>query len=213
MDTSAIQVMVVDDHALARKGIRLMLGEASDIEVVGEAANGDEALAHVGLDRVNVAIVDLSLPGSGGLELLRTLRLRRPKIGVLILTAYSADTYAMRALQNGAAGYLTKDTGVDGLISAVRKVARGAHYFYPSAGERMVSQLRNGNQPGHAMLSRREMQVMTRLALGQPLIAIAEALHLSPKTITTYRTRIFAKLGIASNAELTRYALEEGLVQ
>lgn len=213
MSRSAIQVLVVDDHALARRGIRLMLGEAGDIDVVGEAGSGAEALGHAALDRVDVAIVDLSLPGSGGMELLRSLRRRRPPIRVLILTSYSADTYAARARENGAAGYLTKDTGVDALIGAVRQVARGGHFFYPKAGASLVAHLRNGNQPGHAMLTHREMQVMTRLAIGQPLTRIAEALHLSPKTITTYRARIFSKLGIASNAELTRYALEEGLVQ
>lgn len=213
MEKRAIRVMVVDDHSVARKGIRVILGEASDIEVIVEAASASAALGNVDIDRVDVAIIDLSLPGTSGMELLRALRLDWPGIRVLVFTAYTEDAYAVRSLKNGADGYLNKGSSVDTLISAVRKIARGGKFFTETIGERMVAQLREGSQPGRAVLSRREMQVMSRLALGQPLHEIAAALFLSPKTITTHRARIFAKLAVSSNAELTRYALEEGWVK
>ncbi|HEU4372920.1 MAG TPA: response regulator transcription factor [Telluria sp.] len=212
MATELLKVVVVDDHAIARDGICLMLGTAADIVVVGEAGTAQAAMAAIAACAVDVALVDISLPGRSGIDLLRMLRARRPEIAVLMLTTHPEETYALRAMQNGAAGYLTKDVSIGVLVAAVRKAADGGKYFSAALGERLVLQLQGGGVGGHEGLSKREFEVMVRLAAGEAVGAIGAALSLSPKTVSTYRSRIFDKLGLASNAALTRYALEEGLI-
>jgi len=204
--------MLVDDHAIARSGIRLMLETACDISVVAEAGTVAQATTAIALQAVDVAIVDISMPGKSGMDLLRWLREIRPEIAVLMLSTHPEETYAIRALKSGAAGYLTKDVTVGVLVAAVRKAAGGGSYFSPSLSERLVLQLRDGSIGGCEALSKREFEVMLRLASGEAVTAIGEALFLSPKTISTYRSRILEKLGVHSNAGLTRYAMEEGLI-
>jgi DNA-binding NarL/FixJ family response regulator len=212
MAPEPLKVVVVDDHAIARGGIRLMLGTAADIAVVGEAGTAQDAMAAIGACAVDVALVDISLPGRSGIDLLRMLRARRPDIAVLMLSTHPEETYALRAVHDGAAGYLTKDVSIAVLVAAVRKVAGGGRYFSAALGERLVLQLQGGGVGGHEGLSKREFEVMVRLAAGEAVGAIGAALSLSPKTVSTYRSRIFDKLGLASNAALTRYAMEEGLL-
>lgn len=212
MTPESYKVLVVDDHAIARNGIRLMLGTAGDICVVAEASTAQEALTALETCAVDVAIVDISMRGECGLNLLRTLRRIRPEIAVLMLSTHAEDVYAIRALRSGAAGYLTKDVGIAELVAAVRKAATGGIYISSSLSECLALQLKGDHSGIHGTLSEREFDVMRRLASGETLTSIGQTLFLSPKTISTYRTRVLEKLGVHSNAELTRYALEEGII-
>lgn len=210
--TKPLTVVIVDDHPLARAGVRRMLETACDIEVLAEAGTVDDALLAVAARNVQVVILDISMPGSSGMNLLRTLKRTRPEIAVLMLSTHAEETYAIRSLMSGAVGYLTKNVSVADLVAAVRKAARGTRNFSASVSERLVQQLQGGGVIGHERLSGREFDVMLRLAVGESITSIAHAMCLSPKTISTYRSRIFEKLNINNNAELTRYAMEEGLV-
>lgn len=210
--TNPLTVVIVDDHPLARTGVRRMLETACDIEVAAEAGTVDDALLAIAARNVQVVILDISLPGSSGMNLLRTLKRTRPEIAVLMLSTHAEEIYAIRSLMSGAVGYLTKDVSVANLVAAVRKAARGTRNFSASVSERLVQQLQGGGIIGHEKLSGREFDVMLRLAVGESITAIAHAMCLSPKTISTYRSRILEKLNINNNAELTRYAMEEGLV-
>jgi DNA-binding NarL/FixJ family response regulator len=212
MAADRIRVMLVDDHAIARCGVRLMLELCGDIDVVCEAATSAQALDLFAAHSLDVAIVDISMPGMSGRDLMRALRAQKPEVPVLILTTHPEESYAIRALRHGAAGFLTKDVLPDVLAGAVRKVAAGRKHFSAALGDRLVMQLQAGSLGGHEALSKRELQVMTRLAIGQSVGAIGASLFLSPKTISTYRARIFEKIGAHTNAELTRYAMEEGLI-
>ncbi|WP_233809854.1 response regulator [Paraburkholderia sp. HP33-1] len=212
METEQIKVLLVDDHTVARNGVRLMLSAASDIRVDGEAGTAPDALQIVKTQHFDVALVDIALPGKNGLDLLKSLRADHPGLAVLILSTYSEEIYAMRALKLGASGYLTKDSPTTTLIEAVRKAATGAKYVSPSLAERFAVMLGGRTAASHEALSNRELEVLKLIAKGESLIGIGELLHLSPKTVTTYRARIFDKLGIGSNAELARYAVEHGLL-
>lgn len=212
MDAGTIKVLLVDDHTVVRNGVCLMLSSAPDIEVVAEATSATEAIRMVNAQRFDVALVDIALPGQNGLDLLKRLQITHPDIAVLILSTYAEEIYAMRALKLGAAGYLTKDSSAATLIGAVRKASTGGKYVSSSLAERFASAM--SGKPGctHEILSDRELEVLKLLALGESLVVIAERLNLSPKTVSTYRSRILEKMGLSSNAELTRYALENGLV-
>lgn len=212
MVANPVTVVVVDDHPLARTGVCRMLETAGDIEVVGEACNVDEALKVIATRNVQVVILDISMPRNSGMNLLRMLKRTRSEIAVLMLSTHSEETYAIRALVSGAVGYLTKDVSIANLVAAVRKAAGGSRHFSALLNERLVVQLQGGGINGHEKLSGREFDVMLRLAVGESLKSIGEAMFLSPKTISTYRSRIFEKLNIKNNAELTRYAMEEGLI-
>lgn len=212
MTTHKIKVLLVDDHAIARNGVRLMLGTADDIAVMGEAGNAQEAMALVQSDDFDVALVDITMPGKNGLDLLRSLRAERPKLAVLILSTYSEDIYAVRALKLGAAGYLTKDAPTGVLVAAVRKAAAGGKHVSPAMLEKLASLIGGGGMATHEGLSNRELEVFKLIAAGQSLVEVGKVLHLSPNTVTTYRARILEKMGMGSNAELTRYALENGMI-
>lgn len=207
-----IKVLLVDDHAIARNGVRLMLGTADDIAVTGEAGNAQDAMALVQSGDFDVALVDITMPGKNGLDLLRSLRAERPRLAVLILSTYAEDIYAVRALKLGAAGYLTKDAPTAVLVAAVRKAAAGGKHVSPAMLEKLASLIGGGGMATHEGLSNRELEVFKLIAAGQSLVEVGKALHLSPNTVTTYRARILEKMGMGSNAELTRYALENGMI-
>lgn len=207
-----ITVLLVDDHAIARNGVRLMLGTASGIAVTGEAGNAQEAMQRVAEQQFDVALVDITMPGKNGLELLKMLRAECPRMAVLILSTYSEEIYAVRALKLGAAGYLTKDAPTATLVEAVRKAAAGGKHVSPALVEKLAMMVGGGGAGDHEALSDRELEVFKLIAAGEALVRIGELLHLSPNTVTTYRTRILDKMGMASNAELTRYALEHGMI-
>jgi DNA-binding NarL/FixJ family response regulator len=212
MTTHTIKVLLVDDHAIARNGVRLMLGTADGIAVTGEAANAQEAMLRVQAEEFDVALVDITMPGKNGLDLLRTLRAERPKLAVLILSTYAEDIYAVRALKLGAAGYLTKDAPTGVLVAAVRKAAAGGKHVSPALLEKLASLIGGGGMATHEKLSNRELEVFKLIAAGESLVQVGKSLHLSPNTVTTYRARILEKMGMGSNAELTRYALENGII-
>jgi len=207
-----IRVLLVDDHAIVRNGVRLMLGEADDISVEGEAESAQRALQLIRTQEFDVALLDIAMPDKNGLDLLKQLRSEQPKLSVLILSTYSEEIYAMRAFKLGAAGYLTKDSPTSALINAVRKAAAGGKHVSPAMMEKLVSAIGGGAVGSHEALSNRELEVLKLIASGESLVKIAEALHLSPHTVTTYRARILEKMGLSSNAELTRYAIENGLL-
>jgi DNA-binding NarL/FixJ family response regulator len=212
MPNDKIKVLLVDDHALVRDGVRLMLGTSDDIEVIAEAENAQQALKRVEQQDFDVALVDLALPGTNGLDLLKRLRTLKPKLAVLILSMYAEDIYAVRALKHGAAGYLTKNSPAAMVVAAVRKVAAGGKHVNPALLDQLAHEIGGGKKSRHETLSERELDVLRLIASGQSLVQIADALNLSPKTITTYRARILEKVGVSSNAELGRYALESGLL-
>jgi DNA-binding NarL/FixJ family response regulator len=212
MNADKISILLVDDHGVVRNGIRLMLGTAQDIEVAGEAATAKDALRFVNEHDVDVVLVDINLPDKSGLDLIRRLRTLKPKIAAVVLTAYPEETYALRAFKQGAAGYLNKNSSTDVLIAAVRKAAAGGKYLTPETMERFAGILSGDKLGSHELLSDRELEVLKRLAEGESLVRIAEQLHLSPSTVTTYRARVLEKMGMKSNAELTRYAIEHGLL-
>lgn len=213
MPPDPVTVLLVDDHAIARNGVRLMLGTAGDIEVTGEAADAQMALELVRRQAFDVALLDITLPGMNGLDLLHQLRGLRPDMAVLMLSTYAEEIYAVRALKQGAAGYLTKDVPTAVLVDAVRRAAGGHKYASPSLVDKLAAVVSGeAGASGHDALSNRELEVFKLIARGEALVQIGERLHLSPNTVTTYRSRILDKMGMSSNAELTRYAIEHGLI-
>ncbi|MES2537461.1 MAG: response regulator transcription factor [Pseudomonadota bacterium] len=212
MSSSRIKLLVVDDHAVVRNGVRLMVESAEDIDVTGEAENAQDALRLLREQCFDIALVDIGLSGKNGLELLKAIRVDKPKLAVLIFSMYAEEAYALRALKLGAAGYLTKNSPAPIIVGAIRKAASGGKYISPSLVEKFASVMGGGRLASHETLSDRELEVLKMIASGESLVHIAATLHLSPNTITTYRTRILEKMSLSSNAELARYALENGLL-
>lgn len=212
MSASKVKVLLVDDHAVVRNGIRLMLDSVDDIEVAGEAGTAHDALLAAQAQHYDVVLVDINLPDKSGLELIKRLRTQGAKAAVVVLSAYPEEMYALRAFKQGAAAYLNKRSGADAIIAAVRKAAAGGRYVSPEVMERFAGIIGGETVDGHDALSDRELEVLKHLAAGESLVRIGELLHLSPSTVTTYRTRLLEKMGMKSNAELTRYALEHGLL-
>jgi DNA-binding NarL/FixJ family response regulator len=208
-----IRALVADDHAVVRRGLRDVLGESRDIVVRGEARNASEVLEKVRHEPWDVVVLDLNLPDRSGLDLLGDLKRERPNLPVLILTVYSEEQFAVRAFRAGAAGYLTKESAPEELVAAVRKVVRGGRYVSPALAERLALLLEGGleTQP-HEALSEREFQILRLLASGRTVSEAAALLHLSVKTVSTYRSRLLEKMNLRTNAELTLYAVRNGLV-
>lgn len=212
MTENKIKVLLVDDHLVVRNGVRLMLGTADDMHIAAEAESAQEALQLAREQEFDVALVDIAMSGKNGLELLKALKAEKPKLAVLILTMYSEDVYAVRALKLGAAGYLTKNSPAAVIVAAVRKAASGGKYISAGVVEQFANLIGGDSVASHGALSNRELEVLKLIASGMTLVKIAEMLHLSPNTVTTYRARILEKMGLSSNAELARYALENGLL-
>ncbi|NDP47009.1 MAG: response regulator transcription factor [Sulfuriferula multivorans] len=208
-----IQVAIVDDHQIVRSGFRELLSEDSAIRVSFEAATGDAALEQLRTSPCDVLLLDLSLPGKSGVEVLRTVRQRYPDLKVLILSGFPEERYALVMIKNGANGYLCKDCGQEELLRAIHMVSTGRRYVSPRTAELLADEmLGERSLEPHESLSDRELQVFLRLARGESVSAIAERLHLSVKTISTYRSRLTEKLNVGSNAELATYALRRGLI-
>lgn len=207
-----IRVLLVDDHLVVRCGVCRMLDADPAIKVDGEAATAAAALALLRERTFHVALFDIGLPDKNGLELLKTVRELYPQMAVLILTMYAEDIYAVRALKLGAAGYLTKSSDAATFIAAVRKAAAGGKYVTPSLLQKLAGMLGGASELPHTRLTDRELDVFRMIASGDSLVSIAAALHLSPSTVTSYRARVLDKMGMKSNAELTRYGLDHGLL-
>ena len=207
---SVIRVILADDHTLVREGLRQLLGATADIRVEGEAANGDEALALVKANDYDLAVLDMSMPGLSGIELIKRLRLEKPRLRLLVLSMHGEAQYAARALKAGAAGYLTKDSASAQLVGAIRKVAAGGVHISEAAAAQLVGTPQTDASP-HTRLSNREFEVFRLLVAGRGPTEIAEQLRLSVKTVSTHKTRIFEKMGMDSTADLVRYAVDKGL--
>ncbi len=209
-----IRIAIVDDHALVRAGLRQFFAEQADFRIAGEAANGREALDIVRQGEVDVVVLDINMPDGSGVDALAAIKARAPALPVLILSGFSEAQYATALLRQGASGYLNKDCDPDEIITAVRTLARGRRYITAGVAERLADALGTpADQPPHLQLSQRELQVFLRLAQGQTVGQLAEGLHLSVKTVSTYRGRVMDKLQLASNSDLTYYALKNGLIQ
>ena len=209
-----IRVGIVDDHAIVRSGLRQFLSEHVDLRVTGEANNGREALELVRGGEVDVLLLDISMPDQGGVDALAAIKARFPDLAVLILSGFPETHYATALLRQGASGYLNKDCDPEEIANAIRTVARGRRYISPAVAEMLADNLGAGvDRPPHELLSERELQVFLRLAQGETIGHMAEAMFLSVKTVSTYRTRVLEKLKLASNSDLTYYALKNGLIQ
>ena len=208
-----IRVLLADDHALVRAGLKEILAGTGDITVAGEATNGQEVMARIRGQDYDVAVLDMSMPGRSGIELIKQVKDEKPKLRVLVLTMHSEEQYAVRALKAGASGYLTKDSAAEQLVAAIRKIAAGGAYVSPETAERLVLDASpRAEAAPHTLLSDREFQVLQLIAGGQSVSEIARRLALSVKTVSTHKTRILQKMGLANQAELIRYALEHKLL-
>ena len=208
-----IRVLLADDHAIVRAGLKEILADTGDIEVAGEAANGQEVLARVSAQDFDVAVLDMSMPGRNGIELIKLVKAEKPKLRILVLSMHSEEQYAVRALKAGASGYLSKESAADELVAAIRRIAGGGAYVTPETAERLaLGAAPRAEAAAHALLSDREFQVFRMIARGASVGEIARELSLSVKTISTHKTRIMDKMGLANQAELIRYALEHRLL-
>lgn len=206
-----IRVLLADDHQLVREGIKQLLGSTPDIAVAGEAGNGDDALAQVKAADFDVVVLDMSMPGLAGIDLVKRVRLEKPKQRILVLSMHGEQQYAARALKAGAAGYLTKDTAAAQLVGAIRNIAAGGVYITEAVAAHLVAAPAAIDGPPHARLSDREFEVFRQLVHGRGIGEIADRLNLSVKTVSTHKTRILQKMNLHGTADLVRYALENGL--
>lgn len=209
-----IRILIADDHPLIREGLKRVLAQCTDVEVVDEAKDGEEAVLKSKDPTVDVLTLDVSMPGPGFLEVLRRVKAHRPDLQVLALSVQPEEQYAVRALRAGAAGYLTKNHSSDELAKAIRQVASGRKYVTASLAEKLAVELGApaGKEP-HETLSEREYQVFCLLGAGKTVAEVADKLALSPKTVSTYRTRIMEKMNLESNAALMRYAISRDLAE
>lgn len=208
-----INVLLVDDHELVRTGIRRLLEDADGIKVYAEAVSGEEAITEARKKRPDVVLMDVSMPGIGGLEATRKLVQLYPDLPIIIVTVHTDDPFPSSLLKAGASGYLHKGCSVDEIVTAIKSVHNGKRYISPDIAQNLALSLLPGNEKSpFETLSQREMQVMIMLVQGNKVHQISDKLHLSPKTISTYRTRLFDKLRVGNDAELTRLAMHHGIL-
>jgi len=208
-----IRVLIADDHAVVRQGLKQILRDTREMIVAGEAVNGQEVLEKVRAAAWDVVILDISMPGHSGLDILKELKCERPTLPVLVLSMYSEDQFAMRVLKAGASGYLTKDSAPDELVKAIRKVVSGGKYVSPFLAEKLAFEIgMDSSKLPHETLSDREFQVLRMIATGKAVKEIAAELSLSVKTISTYRARLLQKMNLTTNAELIHYAIQNRLI-
>jgi DNA-binding NarL/FixJ family response regulator len=207
------RILIADDHAILRRGLKEILMRELDDAVCGEAENAEQVLAQVESQEWDVVILDVTMPGRSGLDVLRDLKVMRPKLPVLVLSMHPEDQYGKRILKAGASGYMNKDSAPEELIKAIRKVQAGGRYVSTALAEKLAWDLSSGQErPVHEILSHREFEVLRLLASGKTAGQIAQELHLSPTTVSTYRARILEKMNMTTTAELMRYAFENHLV-
>jgi len=209
-----INILIADDHPIVRQGLRQILSDIPDMKVAGEAVNGQEALDQVRAGGWDVLVLDITMPDRSGFDILKELKHERPDLPVLVLSIHAEEQFAVRVLKAGASGYLTKENAPTELIKAIRKVVSGGKYISRSLAESLAIGLDTASeQPRHETLSDREFQVMQMMASGKTLADIAEELSLSTKTVSTYRSRLLEKMNLKTNAEIIRYAIENGLIE
>lgn len=212
MTMGKLRILLADDHAIIRDGLKQILADTDDLEVCGEAANGIEVMQQVRGNDWDVLVLDISMPGRSGLELIHMINEEKPELPILVLSMHHEEQYAVRALQAGALGYLTKESDGEVLVAAIRRVANGGVHISDKVAELMVRGIRAPSAPlSHNLLSDREYQVFNMLILGKGLTEIGAELSLSVKTISTHKTHILQKMNLANTAELIRYAVAHGL--
>lgn len=208
-----IKVLIADDHTVVRQGLKLILSDDPQLTVVGEAADGNEVLQALESLSVDALVLDITMPGRNGLDVLKEVKRKRPALPVLVLSMHPEDQFAIRILRAGAAGYITKESAPEELVGALRKVCSGGKYVSPQLAEKLAVFIEDETARSlHEKLSDREFEVLRMLALGKTVTEVAEELLLSVKTVSTYRSRVLEKMNMSSNAELTRYALQNGLI-
>ena len=208
-----MKILICDDHKIVRVGIKHLLQQLTSVEQIDEAGSGDEALAILKNGDFDIVLLDISLPGISGLEVLEIIKEKYKHINVLMLSMHPQEQYAIRALKLGASGYLTKDTASEELIIAINKIAAGGKYISMALAENLVLYIDNEeNTQNHDILSKREFEIMIKLANGKPLQEIGDELFISNKTVSTYRTRIMVKMELKKNTELTKYCLNNKLI-
>ncbi|MFZ2302968.1 MAG: response regulator transcription factor [Gallionella sp.] len=209
-----IRIVIADDHAIVRQGLAHILEKNGGMEIVAEHGNGADALNWIRGNDCDIALIDISMPGMNGIDLLKQLREEKPKVPVLVISIYSEDQYAARLIKAGAAGYLTKGCAPAIVIEAVKQIAGGKKYISPTVAEILANEFEVGyGRLPHETLSDREYQIFLMLASAKTISEIAEALALSGKTVSTYRNRILEKMRLRNNAELMRYATDKNLMQ
>jgi DNA-binding NarL/FixJ family response regulator len=211
---SPIRVVLADDHTILREGLRQLLESADDLEVVAEAADGHEVMARLRSESFDVLVLDMSMPGRSGIDLIKQVKAEKPRLRVLVLSMHEEQQYAVRAIRAGASGYVTKDSAGTQLLAAIRKVAAGGAYLSAEVAEQLaLGAMPASDGPAHARLSDREFEVFQLLVAGTSVTDIAARLHLSDKTVSTHKARLMDKLGVANQADLVRYALRHQLAR
>src|SRR5205085_3549622 len=209
-----MRILLADDHAVVRHGLKQILADEFKKAAFGEARNAQEALDLVWKEDWDIVVLDITMPGRSGLEVLKEIKKSKPKIPVLVLSMHPEDQFAVRVLKAGASGYMTKETAPEELVGAVKKILAGGRHISPSLGEIMAAYLTvKTDKPPHELLSNREFQVLRQIASGKTVSEIARELSLSVRTVSTYRTRILEKMGLRNNAELMHYAMQHQLVE
>jgi|APFre7841882724_1041349.scaffolds.fasta_scaffold00552_10 DNA-binding NarL/FixJ family response regulator len=209
-----IKIVIADDHAIVRKGLKQILSETPDMFVAAEASSGEEALKRISEKKYDMVLLDISLPGKSGLDILRQIKRAKPKLPVVMLSVHTEEQYAMRAFKAGASGYITKESAPEELISALRKISRGGKYVTSSLAEKMayaITAIKREKLP-HERLSDREHEVMCMIALGKTINQIAKKLSLSGSAVSTYRARILEKMKMSSTSDIIRYVVRHGLL-
>ena len=209
-----VRILIVDDHAVVGGGLKQFLGSVGGFEIGGEARTGTDALARVKDEHWDLLLLDIGLPDMAGIDVLNQVKRSCPELPVLVFSMYAEDDYALAALDAGAAGYLPKDSAPDEILAAIRRASAGERYLSPTLAEKLLNgKVLSPKKLLHDTLSAREFEVMRMLSQGMSLTDIAERLHLSPKTVTTYRARVLEKLGLRHNADITRYVLKHRILQ
>jgi two-component system, NarL family, invasion response regulator UvrY len=207
-----IRILIADDHPLFREGLRHIIAGCPDFTVAGEASNGQEVLENVWNNEYDMVLLDIAMPGTPGLEVLKRLKIEKPKLPVLVVSMYPEEQYAVRVIKAGASGYLTKESASEELITAIRRISGGRKYITASIAERLADDVEpTAEKPLHDTLSDRELEVFRMIAAGKTTTQIAEELFLSVKTISTYRSRILEKMKMKTNAELIHYAIKHNM--
>lgn len=208
-----IRIVLADDHLIVRRGLKQILGEEVDFEVVGEAADGGQTLKLVQESSFDVLVLDMSMPGRSGVELIKLIKTEKPRLPILVLTMHQEEQYAVRAIKSGAKGYLTKESAPEQLVSAIRKLAAGGAFITPAVAERIAMDFgAPTDEAPHTQLSNREYQIFEMIVAGKAVTAIADELCLSVKTVSTHKARILQKMRMSNSAELIHYAIEHLLV-
>ena len=208
------RVLLADDHAIIRDGVKQILADTDDLVVAGEAANGPALLKLVAEQSWDIVVLDISMPGKNGLELIKLIRQDHPRLPILIFSMHQEEQYALRALHAGASGYLTKQSAPEQLVNAIRQVASGKKYLSPAVAQQLANAISEDTEKSpHERITDREYQVLVMIAGGKTLTQIAETLNLGVATVSTYRARLLEIMGLRSTAELIRYGLEHGLAE